>query len=136
MKVFVEFDSVEQAAVAVAAVSQASAPAQQFAPAPQAPVSQFAQPQQFAPTLPQQQFAQPAPQQFAPQQQQFTPAAVPQQAAPVAQVTLKELTVAGQNFAKKYGAPQAKAVMAQFGVQKMADCPPQNMAALLAALSV
>jgi len=125
MKVFVEFDSVEQAAAAVAAVNQASftalfpqAPVQQYAP--QAPVQQFApqQPQYAAPAAPVQQFAPQAP--------------VPQ--APT--VTLKELTVAGQNYAKKHGAAQAKAVMAQFGIQKMTDTKPEQMASLFAALSV
>lgn len=130
MKVFVEFDSVEQAAKAVAAVSQASAPVQQYAP--QAPVQQFApqQPQYAAPAAPVQQFA---------PQQQFIPAAAMAPQAPVPQaptVTLKELTVAGQNYAKKHGAAQAKAVMAQFGIQKMTDTKPEQMASLFAALSV
>lgn len=141
-KVTVEFDSIEQAAIAVAAVTNAHIPAQYHAtpaaapaPAPHVAPAPVAQPAPLAaPMQPA-----PAPANFAAPALAGQPAAPVAAAAPVASgITAAQVAAAAQAYAKdpRFGPKGAKAVLAQFGATSIGTVNPANYPALLQALAV
>lgn len=139
MKVTVEFNSIEDANIAVAAVNSGSIPAHiAAAPAPVAPAPVYP-----APLPPQAPAPVGAPGQFIP------PAAPAPVAAPVAApatvaapagdsggITAAQLGAAAQNYSKVYKAAATKQVFAHFGITKIGDAHPSIYPQLLQALTV
>lgn len=131
-KITIEFDSIEQASIAYAAVYGGAQPVQHapapapVAPAPYAPAPAPAPaphvmqaPAGFTPPMPPAPMAAPAP----------APAPAPVAAAPVpaGNVTQAQLAQAAQAYAKTHGAAATKAVLTKYGIDGVAKCPPEQM---------
>lgn len=125
MKVTVEFDSIEQANIAVAALNTQPAAPTHYAP-----------PAQVAAPTPQYHAPAPLPQAAAPV---YTPPAPPVHVAPAAPasgITAAQVASQAQVYAKAHGPKAAKAVFAEFGAGAVGQIAPENYPAVMQRLTV
>lgn len=135
-KVLVEFESIEQAQIAIAALNNQHVPAY-IAAAPATPTGPA--PQAYVPPAPQ---VAPVPQQVAPAPQAYAPpapaaglvAAPATSGAPASTITPAILGAAAQAYSKAYKAAGTKAVFAQFGIASVGQARPDQYQALYDAL--